>query len=442
MSLLLIFLFAFFGILLGRYLFNKWFNHLSLYCLIFGGLIFFYELKLLPYYNLTSLTWFFIVLSFSAYLFGILTVHLTIGLSCGNNRFNKEKKLISIFKDNGNSLKYSIIFFSLVGLFVAVHRWYVLIGLFGSVESVFVNAYVVYRLNVEGQIKEFIPVLPSFIYVGVFLSGIYTAYKGKFGFLSFLPLLCIVLKELTYFGRGEMLFSAMEFIFTFILTRHLLSDDHGGRFPFSRSNAIIAVTVLIFFLLSSASLVRDSRGIKESFPGAKKELNVLRDNLFITPSVYLYVSSDIGVFNKYLQMEKENTRFGENTFLPFYFLLSRMGIVDKPKFFQKGYFIPMWTNTGTFLRELHADFGIVGITIIPFILGFVITFLWYKFFAGGSPLVLALLVYFFLIIGFSFLVMVTRLNQWYFSLLLILFYLPLLKKLSSHSLRINRIRLQ
>jgi hypothetical protein len=41
------------------------------------------------------------------------------------------------------------------------------------------------------------------------------------------------------------------------------------------------------------------------------------------------------------------------------------------------------------------------------------------------------MVYLYLIIGFSFLVMVTRLNQWYFSQALILLYLPILQKIAS-----------
>ncbi|MCB9247182.1 MAG: hypothetical protein H6613_00855 [Ignavibacteriales bacterium] len=100
-------------------------------------------------------------------------------------------------------------------MFVALQRWYVLIGMFGSIEAVLLKAAVIYRMNVNGEIKEFIPILPAFIYVGVFLSGVYTAYRGKFSFLSFFPILCIILKELTYFGRGEMFFSTMQFLVTF-----------------------------------------------------------------------------------------------------------------------------------------------------------------------------------------------------------------------------------
>lgn len=426
MSALIVFAVALTGILLSKALLKKWFNHLSLYCVVMGGLIFFYELKLLPYHDLIPLAWFFIITSFLSYLFGILTIIAIKNYTNKKTNYNHSKLNLPIFQDGGKALKYSVIFFSLIGLFVALHRWYVLIGMFGSIEAVFINAYAVYRLNVEGEIKEFIPILPSFIYVGVFLAGVYTAYKGKFTFLSFFPILCIILKELTYFGRGEMLFSTMEFFFAFLLTRHLLSNNSSVKFKFSRLNAIVSITILLIFLLTASSFVRESRRIPEKFPGASRELKVLKDNFFITPSVYLYLSCDIGVFSKYLEKGTEEARLGENTFRGVYFLLSKFNVVESPKFFQKGYFIPMWANTGSYLREIHADFGSTGVFLINFLLGSIITTLWLRFYERRSLMILVILVYLFLIIGFSFLVMVTRLNQWWISQAFILFYIPIL----------------
>lgn len=431
MSLLLIVFISISSILIGKILFKKWFNHLALYSLIMGGLIFFYELKLLPYPQLKPLVWFLVISAFLAYLLGIITIFSAKNLS-NNKLVNKKIDLSNsnLFNNNGRLLKYSVLFFCLIGLFVALHRWYILIGYFGSIQNVILNAAVVYRLNAKGEIKEFIPFLPSFIYVGVFLSGIYTAYRGKFSFLSFFPIITIILKELTYFGRGEMLFSSMEFIITFFLFRHFLSNDPDKKFKFSRNNAFVAIIILLGILITASSFIRVSRGIKENFVGTSRQLNQFKDNFLFTPSVYLYLSSDIGVFNKYMVLEDEETGFGENTFHFFYELLSRFDIVKKPNPFQKGYFIPMWVNTGTYLREIHADFGIAGIFLIPYLLGLTITFLWFKFYKSPNLIILMFLVYLFIIIGFSFLVMVTRLNQWFFAQLFTIIYLFLFEKIS------------
>jgi oligosaccharide repeat unit polymerase len=431
MSLILVVLTSSLGVLIGKYLFKKWFNHLTIYCIIMGGLIFFYELKLLPYRDLTTLTWFISVSASISFFLGIVTIITARDLSNRKQVLTSHSTnlYLSIFEDDGKALKYSVLFFSLIGLFVAVQRWYVLINMFGSISAVLVNASVVYRLNVNREIKEFIPILPSFIYVAVFLSGIYSAYKCRFSLLTFLPFIGIVLKELTYFGRGEMLFTSMEFLITFFLFRHLLNEDKLKRFKFSKKNAIIASSILILLMITSASLVRISRGSYENYSGASKELRSLKENFIISPSIYLYLSSDIGVFNKYLESEGEDTKFGQNSFFIIYELLSRFEAVEKPNAFQKGYYIPMWTNTGTYIRELHADFGIFGVLLVPYLLGLIITWLWFKFYEEKNLNAFAFLVYLYLIIGFSFLVMVTRLNQWYFSLFFILLYLPILKKI-------------
>lgn len=432
MSLILIASIALLGSILGQMLFKKWFNHLTLYSVIMGGLVFFYELKLLPYPDLIPLAWFMIVGSFLAFILGIATTFTARNLYPENKETDEaEISTLKIFSDGGKALKYSVVFFSLIGLFVALHRWYVLIGKFGSIEEVVLNAAVVYRLNIQGEIKEFIPFLPSFIYVGVFLSGIYTAYNGKFTFLSVFPIITIILKELTYFGRGEMLFASMEFIFTFLLVRHFLTRVKKNTFKFSKINAFVATVILLTLIMTVSSFIRISRGSRENYVGTDRQLKQMKDNFLFSPSIYLYISSDAGVFSKYLEMDKEEARIGENSFRLFYDFLSRFGLVEKPSFFQRGYFIPMWTNTGTFIREIHADFGIIGVLAIPYTLGIILTWLWSLFIRTGNTYSLLFMVYLYLIIGFSFLVMVTRLNQWYFSQVLILMYLPILQKIAS-----------
>lgn len=431
MSLLLIAVISLSGIVVGKLIFKKWINHLTLYCVIMGGGTFFYELKLLPYYDLIPLAWFFLISSSLAFLLGILTVINAKSLFPKDQIFSKkENLLLPIFIDNGEALKYSVLLFSIIGMLVAIQRWVVLIQMFGSIPAVLLNAAVIYRLNVNGEIKDFIPILPSFVYVAVFLSGIYTAYKGRFSFLTFLPFIGIVLKELTYFGRGEILLSLMEFLFSFFLFRHLLSADASERFTFSKKNAFFATTILVVFLITSASFIRTTRGAYENYIGASKGLKQLKGNFFISPSIYLYLSSDVGVLSKYLDSNGENTKFAENSFFIVHVFLSRLGLIERPLDFQKGYHIPMWTNTGTYIRELHADFGILGVFLVPYLIGTLITWMWFKFYEEKSLIVFAFLVYFYLIIGFSFLVMVTRLNQWFMSLFIIVVYLPFLQKLA------------
>jgi len=222
----------------------------------------------------------------------------------------------------------------------------------------------------------------------------------------------------------------MEFLFTFFLFRNLLKNDLSQRFKFSKRNAIVAVVIIVAFFITSASLVRITRGSTENFLGASKELRQLKDNMIFSPSIYLYLSSCVGVLNQYLYSDSEETGFGQNTFLPGYFILAKLGVLKRPSEFQKGYFIPLWTNTGTYIRELHADFGITGVYLVPYLIGLLVSWLWFKFYEKKNLFILVFLVYLYLIIGFSFLVMVTRVIYWFISIVVILLYLPVLKKLA------------
>ena len=80
----------------------------------------------------------------------------------------------------------------------------------------------------------------------------------------------------------------------------------------------------------------------------------------------------------------EHPRFGENTFAPIYGILARIKVVEPPDWFQRGYNVPMWSNTATYLREIHADFGYIGLALFPYLLGLVTTFFWFKLYQNLS----------------------------------------------------------
>lgn len=438
MSILLILVISTLGIISGKIIFKKWFNHLTIYCIIMGGTVYLYELKLLPYPDLIPLAWLYIIITFISFLFGILTI------TSGRNVFQKDQPLsqsllldVPILKDGGKAVKYSLFFLSVVTLLAAIQHWIVLINMFGSIPAVLLNAAIIYTLSLYGDVEGVIPYLSYIGYVAIFFSGIYTAYKGKFTLLTFFPFVGIIIKEIAVVGRAGILFALLEFVFTFFLFRHLLTTDVAKRFKFSKTNGIFAATILLTFIIATASLIKIIRGSTETYAARSTELSQFRDNIILTPTLYLYLSSDPGVLSKYLQ-SKENfnsevqlTKVGQNTFYPIYSLLAKFGLGERVPGYQKPYYLTAWTNTGTYIRELHADFGIIGTLLGAYLLGLSITFLWFKFYEKRSMIVLALLVYFNLIVGFSFLVMVTRLLYWFISLVVIILFVPILNRLSS-----------
>ena len=284
-------------------------------------------------------------------------------------------------------------------------------------------------MRVEGELA-FVPYLSSFSYVAVFLGALYSARKGKISFYLTFPFLGVILSDLANVGRAGMLFAFVEFISALVLYSYSINKYDLNQSKRSNKKFAISIVLIFISLVAAATVVKSIRGSVESISSSTSTLNKLKGNAVITPTVYLYFSSDVGVLNKYLELEKENSMFGENTFMPIYRVLNKLDLVEKPQFYQTGYYIPMWTNTGTYLRELHADFGVTGILLVPFLLGLFITFLWFKFFETTRLNYLVILVYFYIIIFFSFVVFEPRQGYWIISLVLILLFIPALEKLS------------
>ena len=432
MVFLLVPVIAVLGITVGKIILGRWINHLSIYCVIWTVLICLYELKLLPYVDVSLKTWFYIGAAFLSFLLGIVTITSARSRFQNPSVFSKKFSInSSIFADGGKTVRYAVLIFSIISIYAGVQNWMILIKLFGSIPAVFLNANKVYVLNSQGGgVKGVVPFISVFGYVAVFFAGIYTAYRGRFSFLSFLPFVGVIIKQLAIEGRAGMLFALLEFLFTFILFRHLLKEEPSRQFKFSKTNAIISFIILIAFFVASASLVRLARGGSESYMGANTGLNRYKKNIIITPTLYLYLSSDVGVLSKYFDSGGENTEFGQNTFLTVYHVLSKLGLLKRPSDYQRGYYIPMWTNTGTYIRELDADFGVSGAFLGPYLIGLLATWLWFKVFERKSLYAMIFLVYLYLIIGFSFLVMITRVSTWSISQGLVLLCIPFLERIS------------
>lgn len=428
--LLLIFFSVFFA-LLSKHLFDKWFNHLSIYVIIWFFLLFLYELKLIRYEDLTFETWFVIIGAFISYFLGIITFFVAKN-NFGNYPDSNNKNLriqTNLFINNAKVLKISILITSIIGLIGAIQNWLVLLHEFKTFPNIIISANIIYHMRVEGELA-FVPYLSSFSYVAVFLGALYSARKGKISFYLTFPFLGVILSDLANVGRAGMLFAFVEFISALVLYSYSINKYDLNQSKRSNKKFAISIVLIFISLVAAATVVKSIRGSVESISSSTSTLNKLKGNAVITPTVYLYFSSDVGVLNKYLELEKENSMFGENTFMPIYRVLNKLDLVEKPQFYQTGYYIPMWTNTGTYLRELHADFGVTGILLVPFLLGLFITFLWFKFFETTRLNYLVILVYFYIIIFFSFVVFEPRQGYWIISLVLILLFIPALEKLS------------
>jgi oligosaccharide repeat unit polymerase len=408
MTFVLIILAVFISILLGRHLFRSLFNPITVYAVIWGTELFLYELKLIRYFDLSSQTWLIIGCAYACFLMGILLVFAGRQLGQDSHASDVSFRPSHILYAKIWPLGLLITVPALIGFAGAVQHWLVLLKMFGSMANILINAPTIYSMRVEGEIRGFVPYLTTFSYIAVFFSGVFTGKKENWHPCTLLAFLGVILEDLAHVGRTGMLFAFFEFITTWILTLMIQTQK-----SLLRKKIALHVLGLVLMLVLLANMVKSARIVTEEFESASRSLSKINRTSLISPSIYLYFSSQMGVLNKYLAQQNESAVWGENTFLPAYNLLAKAGIIHKPRFYQKGYFVPMWSNTGTYLKELHLDFGYAGIFIGPLLLGFGLTFFWFRFFQTQRLTDLVVLVYLFLILHFSFLMLIPRLGIWW-----------------------------
>ncbi|HJW27807.1 MAG TPA: hypothetical protein VJ508_01020, partial [Saprospiraceae bacterium] len=103
-----------------------------------------------------------------------------------------------------------------------------------------------------------------------------------------------------------------------------------------------------------------------------------------------------------------HTPVGGHTFSSVYKLLEKFGFDVHVETYQVGYRSPVWSNTGTYLREFNGDFGILGQLLGPYLLGLLTSFFWFRVETSGRFIDLSVAAFFFVIVGMSVFVMATR----------------------------------
>ncbi len=425
MLIFIILLVGFSTILISYKMFGTWFNHVAIYSVVWTTVLYLYELRLIYFVTLSIYTWLVIIGAFLSLLLGSLTVFSVKSKQFNSTSVDPEQALL--FKDGGRILKYSIYVFSIIGILSALQHWSVLLDEYGTIINVFINAYHVYKTRTSGDLEGVVPYIWLIIYPALFLSGIYTAYKNKLTIATILPMIALILKELANLSRAGILFGFAEFIISFFLFKQIFKkSEHPVR---SRFKVAVVMLILLSLVGIGAAFIKTVRQATDTFKGTSSSLSTFKGKAFISPSIYFYGASHVGVLNQFLEKDKERESFGSNTFFTLYSALAKFDLVKQPKFLPPGYFIPNWSNTGTYLRELYNDFGFVGIFIVPFLLGLLSTLYWFKFREYGRFSDLVILTHFYIVISLSFFVFVVRSPAWTIGAIFLLVVIPILEKL-------------
>lgn len=401
------------GVVAGRVLFERWFNHLSLYSLIWGTGLFFFELRLIEYIPIIAEVWMLLLYAWIA--FGAGSAILIVARHAIAGTQSDAPAVTSVQEQRW--LLYFIVILSVIALYAVMHHWLLLIKKFGSFTGVLLSGYRVYRSRIDDQIPGVIPYFDSFALAALFFAGLYCARIGRIKLWVMFPMLIVVAEDVAQAGRGKMLVAIILFFSSYFLARMIYEQSKARALFGSKMKRALTLGLVVAIFLVAAEFIRAYRGSNENFYGVSSSLNKFADVPFLTPSVYLYLSSHPGVFNAYWKAGGEIAPFpGSYTFAPIFRILARFDLADEVPFFQKFYNTPIYTNTGTYLRELHSDFGVAGILVAPYVLGFICTWLWLRIKQRFSLIAFTWLVHLYMIVGFTYLYQATRVGHWAVSL--------------------------
>ncbi|MCL4538408.1 MAG: oligosaccharide repeat unit polymerase [Bacteroidetes bacterium] len=421
-----LFLLGLFLAFVGKRAFGRWFNPVSVYSGIWGVMLGMHELKLLKYTDMHTYTWLLIFASWGMFLFG--------GYTALHSQGKKDQQSPSEVAVDERLLAKWILILCAIGTIGVVQHWMVLIRNFGSISSAIVLGSIVYSARIHGELPGMMPYVADTILAAVSLAGVYFAKRRKVGLVVIIPMVLASVESMAWMGRAKIIISGILIFSAFSFTT--LSGTRAKYTKKGKWSIIISSVVVVLIVAIASEGILSMRKSTEKFYGASQTLNKLHGVPFLTPSIYVYLSGQVAVLDKFLQYEMDGTGeklvFGENTFAPVFRVVSKLlGGGDYVSAYQRFYMVPVALNTGTYLRELYVDFGELGPLIFPYILGFVASLLYIEIKRRPKLWKIVLLAHIFVIIVFSFMMQAMRWGYWWDSVIISLVVARILERNTS-----------
>jgi oligosaccharide repeat unit polymerase len=354
------------------------------YGLVWIGLLAISRIGIIDYNSFTPKAIFVYLINYFSFLIGYFTISFA-----SNNNYRIDYKNLNI---NNDHYIYKTIKILLIISFSAVLiKWIALISEFGSLAYIFKNANAVRYLLIGGgnvqlpSYLRFVSYASSLGMAAAVFSAFYIFFISSKKIIPYLSIGVLLLNDLTTFGRLGVIWSFMFFVSSFILSIYL------GRRRLKSKN-VFRVLLTFFIVLLIINIPKFLRsGAFDANIGLKSYIE----------SYFLYSTGSFTAFSEYLKTAIPNSTKGWALFYPWFKLFSRFGLVENIgfSFIYEFEYIPMGFNVFTYLRDIYSDFGMLGIIIVPYLLGVISTFFTIKLRKKFNlvSMILSIYVYMFLI---------------------------------------------
>jgi oligosaccharide repeat unit polymerase len=194
----------------------------------------------------------------------------------------------------------------------------------------------------------------GFVLLGIFLRLDTTARRYVYlaGFLLVGLVTCLV-----NLSRYDMTVYALYLVLSYCAVSSPACRErspHAARSLVLPVLAVVAMFVIVELLLRKGDVFDPT----ERFHG-------------VLYSLYWSLASPIAAFNEFLGGFQGPYDLGLNTFYPIFKWLHQLGLIPPPDLLVYGefIFIPHPANVYTYLRNFYEDFGLLGVALVPYVLG-------------------------------------------------------------------------
>jgi oligosaccharide repeat unit polymerase len=375
--------------------FGTYFSPLSVYCVTWMGVLFLLSLNLLGYKSTSPEAWQLIWLSHVAFILGCISPAMLPRRASTIAR--RSTSLRSKLGSQQQGLKKFIMAFICLGVLGVLSKWFILLKTLGSFTQIIQNLGTLRLQYVAGDFAFpfWSDLLVFFLFPGMILAGILLSFDRRYWRWVLCLLGLLFLNDMSTASRGTAMHGFLLLGNTYLLS--ILGSTHILRGKMIRRWLLVfsgAIGLLVILNLM--------RFIREHPEGIVDFTSFLLDAFKLG---YLYLTAPIPAFGKILQQGSLSQGFGAYTFAGLYRAFNLLsGVIGIGKFFpplppRPYVFIPQPFNTFPYMWYLYSDFGIGGVLLAPYALGWISAILFLKYRATHRliPLITLSVIYTYLV---------------------------------------------
>jgi len=205
----------------------------------------------------------------------------------------------------------------------------------------------------------------GFVLLGVLLH-LDRTWRKYFYLSAFLTISLVI--GLIHLSRYEVTSNILYLIFAYcVVSRADRAEDtsllRSAPGPARRSSSIRLIApfagIVVLFVLIDVLLHKSGEyGLSSRLQGV----------LF---HFYWYIAAPLAAFNEFVTTFTGDHQWGQSMFLPLYKWLCRLHLAQEVEvnYYGEKVLIPYMSNVYTYLRNCYEDFGVLGVAVVPYVLG-------------------------------------------------------------------------